>query len=551
MFSITSAHQNKEPSVTFIGSLYNEDTLKTKLSISKNSSTETLILKAFEKWRTKLINYFDGEFFLALYIPSEKFIFCARDKLGITPFYYHHSNNGFFASDTISQIANKLVSNKKTKLTQNLGFVAEYLCQNICSTEDTIYTEIKRLPASHSLTVKKKTLKIDKYYTPKISSYPTNYNFSEDLRKKLIASCSKRALDKNSLAVYLSGGIDSSIIAACLEDINPSSFQALSMKFSREDCDESQYIIELQKRFKHSQHWCCPSDNIQETLDSVVSRFKDLPDYANNAFSEPLLKKAQSLGLKNIMSGVGGDELFTGGTYPYTYLTKNLKLQTIYKQLKKDPRLYSYISNFTPQKIKNIIRKNNLSPNWIPAFFETSFIKESKIEQRLKNHYEFSFSRSLQKQKIEFAVFSGLAQLGLEQNYRHAKLHNLTHSHPFLDPSLLELALSIPEEKLHKNGLTKYILRKSFKEMLPATIIKRKDKANFSYIFPTLIKTLGGRKAFKNLALYDLAVLNRTEVLKLHDSLEELDKNKAFESINKSYQLWAILSVDAAARNLF
>jgi len=175
-------------------------------------SDAELILHAYEEWKEDCVKHLLGDFAFAIWDSNVDRLFCARDHLGVRQFYYHCANNRFVFSNTLNCLRrHSHVSNKLNEVAVG-DFLVFGLNQDPATT---IYADIQRLPKAHTLVVSRDSIRTNKYWQP--TATPVRYKAAHDYIvrfKELLTQAIEDRLHTPNISVMMSGGLDSSGIAA-------------------------------------------------------------------------------------------------------------------------------------------------------------------------------------------------------------------------------------------------------------------------------------------------------------------------------------------------
>ena len=240
--------------ITLHGRIDNKDELILKLSLKDDDPNRltdpVIILKAYERWGTSCPKWIIGDFAFAIWDQNR--LFCARDALGIKPFYYYLSNKKFIFSSEIDQI----LACAEVPFSCNKKYILNQINDQYPDSESTLVNGIERLPAAHTLTVSEKSLSKNKYWDP-YSITPQKYHSIDEYSEQFIElfTCVINSMLQTSstkIGVLLSGGLDSSSVVCGLKKVmeDKKSFkdvkiEGLSLTFPELDCDEKKSILEF------------------------------------------------------------------------------------------------------------------------------------------------------------------------------------------------------------------------------------------------------------------------------------------------------------------
>ncbi|MDM5263036.1 asparagine synthase-related protein [Sulfurovum sp. XTW-4] len=463
-------------------SLYNTIDLKNKLDIEDaNLSGNVILCYAYEEWGNDLLSHLGGDFSFVLYDSENKYYFCARDPLGVKSLYFTKTEDGYKFSSNIDELLNLPHMQKKP----NLKSMRTMLYQRTVDYTDTMYEGIYRLPPGHILTIKDGKEYLERYWYPE--KIKINYEITKDeATKKFIKFFShaieKRVSNLDKTAFEVSGGLDSSSVVSVLsQSITPYKIDSYSMDFKGLECDEGKYVDSILEKY-HLHHQKISTSKLDyKKIYSLNNLYKISPNWPITltfAMSLPMLEKMKTDGKRIVITGQGGDHLFTGTPYILYDLFRRFKFFTLYRELKFYPKPWSVIKAYIIKPllgervidvIKVLLGKNETNP----------FLKEgSEIEDLsqvvgMKNP---AYQNDLDM--ITSAFYSTV----MDGNLFHAAENHfgIEYRHPYFDLELVEFALSLPPEMKYKQRTIKWILRKAMDGILPDKIRDRKDKAEFS-----------------------------------------------------------------------
>ena len=515
----------------------NRDELISSLNLNgrpKETITDSeLILAAYEKWEETCPEKLLGDFSFAIWDAEKKKVFCARDPVGIKPFYYHFDEKTFrWASEPKAIFGDRVISKEP-----NLSLVCRCLKNQFDEPEETLYRNVYRLPPSYFMEAGMEGLHKKQYWDidPALEiRYRTNEEYVEhflDLFEDAVRSCMRNYGPSGAL---LSGGLDSSSIVCIAKKLSQrgrlpeNGFETFSMIYDNLPCDERPYIDEIVTQCEFKSNYFNFEDILpwldldQSKKYSDVLYLPTLYDFA------PLLEKAQQNGIRVMLDGLGGDDLFAPG---YNHLADYFRRGSIYKclmQLYWDTKISSYSSaslflNYClvpviPRPIKKMLKPlvNLFRKNGIPSWINKSVIQG--IEQNQDDTppcYSRKFPTYSQQR-----IYDGL-RLGWNNNFaldsfeRFASYFSMEIRHPFFNRHLIEFLIAVPEEKRWYHEYPKILLREATKGVIPDYVRMRKDKAEFS---PEIDAEFKERQAerINNLietsTLCDLGVIDRDKL---------------------------------------
>jgi len=475
--------QDQNYIITFNGEVYNFKELKKEL-LSKgykfNSNTDTeVLLNGYIEYKEKIVEKLNGMFAFAIYDKLLGKVFFARDRSGMKPLYYHQNKDGFYFSSEVKVLKH---------LSPKINFEAKVLYLLLGSVPEpfTIYEEILMFPSGNYgyFCDGKLDLNIfDEYkYEPKIIK-PYN-KIVKDVSVLMHNSVERHLISDAPIGTFLSGGLDSSVITAIASKFK-SNLQTLSLVFDSEKISEKYYQGLIVDKFKtnHTEYlineeiFLNSIDGFMESIDQPTI------DGLNTYF---VSKAAKDIGLRTVLSGVGGDELFYG--YPSFKNAKKLNL------LKKLPFfVISILKQSNKYKKLDLLRIDNILALYLPtrAVFSPSEISEIlNIEVTEVYRIIVKMWESNQKPNAKYIddkiSFLELNMYMKNQLLRDTDVFGMANSLeirvPFLDRELIDYVTRIEPNLKYNKNINKVILADSVKGMLPSEIFTR-PKMGFTLPF--------------------------------------------------------------------
>ncbi|MBD3355136.1 asparagine synthase (glutamine-hydrolyzing) [Candidatus Woesearchaeota archaeon] len=473
--------------IVYNGECYNFNELKKELSDKGHkfyTATDTeVLLHLYEEYGEDFLKKVDGMFSLCIYDKKKKSILLARDRFGKKPLYYSNIGGSFvFASELKT-----LLIHPDIKKQLNKGALKELFFYGFIPSPKTIFKNIEKLEAGCYLKLKGSKIDKKRYWNPElgyknIKNFKKNVDDTESLLKKAVE---KRLISDVPLGVFLSGGIDSSLVVSYMKDLlGAKRVKAFSIGFSEEKFDESKYAEKVAKHLGVNHEVKIFSE--KDSLEAVKKAYS----YLSEPMSDPsiiptyLLSKFTKNKVTVALSGDGGDELFLG--YP-KYLASRFLDKGIFKS-----RLSKCFINFA---VKSLFAKNNSKklkdfakglkfPSsirnqvWISPFSpeELGILFDSKCS--VFNPIQYHHSRFKGGNAVDESSYLDI-KLTLQDLYllkvdRASMANSLEVRSPFLDKDLAEFVFTIPyNQKLKRNKL-KAILKKIAEKRIPKEVIYRK-----------------------------------------------------------------------------
>ena len=300
-----------------------------------------LVLRSYECWGEDCARHIIGDFAFAVWDERNRKLFCARDLLGIRPFYYHFDGRAF----TFSSELRPLLEVPGFERRLNPGMFAEYLGNCITSQEETLYQGILRLPPAHALVLKNGALRVSRYFDfdpGKSIRYGSDQEYAEHFFEIFKEAVSCRLRSQTPVALWLSGGLDSSSIlgmAGHLVEqgaITDRQLATYTLTFSQPDADERAYVNDAARMWPFAAHAVDIHDVQVESLANQIQRNQDFPEFPNISPWQGLGAKASQNGCRVDMWGFGGDEWLTGDETHCADLLRQFRIPALIRQFRHD-----------------------------------------------------------------------------------------------------------------------------------------------------------------------------------------------------------------------
>ena len=472
--------------LVFNGEIYNYLEVRGELAdhdvvFSTNGDTEVL-LQALILWGPAAFDRLNGMWALAFLDRANGEIMLSRDRFGVKPLYTYSDERGLFIASEIKAILE--VAGRKFQVTRSVADA--FLHQGLLCTESaTFFAGIEQFPAGHFSRfqiedIGKKSLDPRRYWTIP-TTYPVELNESElveTVRETFIDSVKLRLRSDVPVGVLLSGGVDSSAIAATVHHLNPSrdDIRLISAVGENGRNDEQPFIDMMADHLKRNVEKVVldyPSSKAFDMI-SEATWFNDEPIGSFSTLAHYLLmKRARELGVTVLLSGQGADESLCGY---HKYLGFYLQKLIASGQWLIAARVFAtFMRRGTVFSQVNYREAKRYLPNWL-RFFETdvrgpALLMASEWTQVGLN------GGVMERQVLDLEMFSVPALVHYED--RMSMAHAREIRLPFLDYRLVSLLVPLSVQLKLRAGWTKWIFRKAMEPLLPPAIAWRKDKQNF------------------------------------------------------------------------
>ncbi len=552
-------HGPSGTTIVYNGELYNHVELREGLrgswSFRTRSDTEC-ILAAYERSGTACVRSLRGMFGFALWDESEQRLFAARDRFGIKPFYYALVDGVFYFASEAKALLPFLPSIRTDERA-----LAEYLTFQFTIGERTLFEGIKQLLPGHALIVEDGQVQTWRYWDVayEINHAQTAADVQQRIRELIEDSVEAHGRSDVPVGAYVSGGIDSSLIARLAADLPTSAGLAFHGRFAgMPGYDESAYAASAAIAAKAELHVIdITAADFAENVGQVV-RALDFPVAGPGAFAQYMVSKLAAQHVKVVLGGQGGDELFGGyARYLIAYLEQALKaaIDGTYRNGNYVVTIESIVPNL------GLLREYRplLQKFWEQGLFGPMDQRYFRLIDRSADMQDeidwaaldadrvfetfteiFNSSQNVRKEayfdRMTHFDFKTLLPALLHVEDRMSMAHGLESRVPFLDHPLVEFAATVPADIKFEGGKMKQLLRDTFSAEIPREVLDRRDKMGFPV--PLNEWFAGELKDLLQDALHSLAVNDRPFI-----NGKVVDRNRSSEQ-PFSRRTWGLLSLE-------
>jgi asparagine synthase (glutamine-hydrolysing) len=484
--------------ITYNGEIYNHagyrDELIARGHVYQTHCDTEAILHLYAEYGADCVEYLRGMFAFAIWDKRKKELFIARDRLGVKPLYYVHDEQGnlFFASEIKA-----LLEVGAVKAEVNYNALPDQLANHGTSGDETLFLGVKRLLPGHTLTWKDGRITIRQFwdvsFEPKHEAR-ADAEFVEEWRDLFRESVKLRLMADVPLGMFLSGGIDSSAIAAMMATMTGDRIKTFSVAFNEREANELEYARLVAERYRTDHH---------EIIITPEQFFAELPNLVWHE-DEPLgfiasvplyfVSKLAQRHVKVVLTGEGSDEILGG-----------------YGRYQKALALLSYgekYESFTPGFLREAVKTGVATlPGAAGRKLKRTFLAlDADIENLYFDNFTV-FNKAMQQKLLAPGARAKIAELNpyeklhgwLRETDAESLLDKLlyadtkTYLHellmkqdqmsmaasiesrvPFLDHKLVEFTAKMPVEMKLRGKTTKWVLREAMKGILPEEILTRK-----------------------------------------------------------------------------
>ena len=475
--------------IIYNGEVYNfkdirQDLISEGYSFDSNSDTE-VILKSYHFWGIDCVERFRGMFAFAIYDSEQQEIIIFRDRAGVKPLYYSQTDNALIFSSELRPLLNYPDFNKEI----DFEAVSSYLQFGYIHAPKTIFKTVQKLLPGYYLkyNIESKILVKECYWN--INDFYENQVAREDIVEELeatiIEAFNLRMIADVPVGVFLSGGIDSSLVAAIVQKYSKIPINTFTIGFEDKKYDESNYAKEIAKYLgtNHTELICNKEDAL--AIITKLPKIFDEPFADSSAIPTVLVSELAKKQVSVVLSGDGGDELFCG--YPsYVLMEKRFKLLSkipFRKTLRKISNIFPvpiFIQNKFNGKLYNKVVKfkNMLDHDDIVNTFKVanSVFSKDEIKGLIREGYFFSKdipATTSNLEKMMISDFKGYLPDDLMVKIDRSTMSaSLEGREPLLDHKIIEFAASL-QVSYKKN---KEILKSILGHYIPEELFLRKKQ---------------------------------------------------------------------------
>jgi asparagine synthase (glutamine-hydrolysing) len=549
--------------IVFNGEIYNYIELRDELGAAdfRTRSDTEVILRAYERWGASCLERLRGMFAFAVWDNATGALFLARDRFGIKPLYWAQTTAGFYFASEVKALLPFLPQRNV-----HHAALSDYFTFQFCIGSKTLMEGVHQLPAAHWMQVKSDQVPPQprRYWEV---HYDLDYDhteqwFTERLKALLTDSVDLHLRADVEVGSYVSGGIDSSLLAAIAREKRPTGrFRGFNGRFTDgPEFDESTYAHALGDERNMTMHVVDIGE--QDFVDHIakVIWHLDQPTAGPGSFPQYMVAREVGKHIKVVLGGQGGDEIFGGyarylvayfeqcikgaiegtlhsGNFVVTYesIIPNLETLRQYKPMlrefwasglfgERDERYWRLVNRantFGGILASGVIDQRATFEEFKTIFWGENVGKESYFDSM--THFDFK------------TLLPALLQV----EDRMSMAHGVEARVPFLDHPLVEFAATIPADVKFKNGELKRLLKSVFSPYLPEAIRHRKDKMGFPVPLNLWLKKGGAARDYIGDVLGSQRARERGYLAEGFSLDKVLDSQSVY-----GRNLWALLSLE-------
>jgi asparagine synthase (glutamine-hydrolysing) len=500
--------------IVFNGEIYNHRELRPVLEqrghrYATNSDTETM-LHLYEEYGEDCVHHLRGMFAFAIWDTRRRKLFCARDRLGIKPFYYAIAGDRFaFASE-----AKALFEIPGFQPRLNRRALPEFFAFGYISSDETLFEGVRKLMPGHrlqiDLTNQDAEPQVAQYWDLDISPSKCELSeteYVEQLRDQFTETVQSHLMSDVPVGVFLSGGLDSSSIAAVMADLRKEPIQTFSVGYAEDEYSELSYARQVAKHIgaEYNEVTLGPEEFFA-SLPQLIWH-EDEPLVWPSSVALYYVSRLAREKVKVVLTGEGGDEIFAG-YLKYRATLWNLRAGPLYRTL--TPQLLQQLTQkalttevipdwllrklrhsflYYPASIEKIYFDNFYSvfpQDQQPELFTRELTEELHETNPYANSMQFYHSNGtgggLLNRLLYLDIKTYLVELLMKQD-QMSMAASIESRVPFLDHKLVEFSARVPARYKVRGFSGKYLLRRAMAHRLPPEVLRRHKKG-----FPTPIR---------------------------------------------------------------
>lgn len=498
-------NENQDIWIVYNGEIYNHAELRAELEAKghryrSRSDTETIV-HLYEEYGRECVKHLRGMFAFVIWDRRTRTIFAARDRLGIKPLYYRWDGKAFLFGSEIKTI----LAYPGIEAEFNRGTLAEYLAFGYITGPETMFSGIRKLMPGHTFELSERgEPRIERYWdldVPVDEEAKPREHYVKTYRELLEGAVSSHLMSDVPLGVFLSGGLDSSAVAALTTKIRGDRIQTFSVGYGEEEFSELGFAHEVATHIGSDHHEVRMSrEEFFESLPRLIWH-EDEPIVWPSSVSLYFVARLARERVTVVLTGEGSDETLAGYTR-YAWTLTNARMDSTYRAV-------------TPSALRGLVRKairnSPLSASlhrklehtflvrdgasWSSFYYDNFFSAFSAAEQRelltedAVSHSGDAYAGSMGAwershgdllHRLLYAdINSYLVELLMKQD-QMSMAASIESRVPFLDHKLVEFTARIPEKYSIHGMAGKFILKEAVEDLLPRSIVYRKKMG-----FPT------------------------------------------------------------------
>jgi asparagine synthase (glutamine-hydrolysing) len=392
--------------------------------------------------------------------------------------------------------------------------------------------------------------------------YRHESEYAEHLRDLLHVAVRARLTDAGRIGIELSGGVDSSTVAAIARsDLGVHAADRillLSLVFPGLTCDERPFIEACHEAWRLPAYVVAAAGHeAGDTEDD--SRHLDFPYHPNGAMCSGMRRYARAAGIRVIMTGVGGDEWFSGSRYHLADDFRRGRIWNAIRQAQVDgqfepgPGALASLVTYgarpcAPAPIKALARRFRGAPSIHAPWIENAFAARANLAERLRVRPDAPAFPTLAQAEIFRGAIGGWAIHSAEMEARQARHLGIELRHPLADLRVARFALAIPETQRWSRRDRKHVLRAAAAGLVPDRVRLRGSKVDFTPVVVQALEAQGGAAFFRRLQTAALGWVNPAPLERMYGEMLSYDRAADPRCADTAWGLWMIAGIERWAR---
>jgi asparagine synthase (glutamine-hydrolysing) len=548
--------ESEESLLLFNGTIFNQSSLREEVGSLLSSSTVEFLVLCYKKWGVDLLKRVEGKFSLIIFDKREEQLILAKDKVGVLPLNFYYSKDLIIFGSRVSDFKEApgftpTISPEGLALYLQFGYIIQPNtifdgCYKVKSGELTFFDLSKREYFNHAY------WKLESLYEEEKFSYGED-TIVQEAHTLLKQSLQKTEVASEPVALSLSGGYDSSTLAALLKRESGHRVESFTIGFEERCINEAPYAKEIAKYLgiAHHEYYFKAEDALR-----IIPKLSEVYDepFADHAASPTLLtaELIREEGIDNLFIGDGGDEVFATADDVHFFqriqqIPKGLRAALVAPLKRVDVEKIPYFNTLynLPTKCDKFLEI--LSADTITQMTETrtKLFREKELQRFVKGYGEprattfneicFNGSSETVDEIIGTYFKTSMIDGELVKSYSATNHQNIHISTPFLDEKLIAYMARVPSDIKIKEGIKKYILKEIAHQHIPKSLLDR-PKSGFDIPF-----SLWMREELKDLVydqinekrLNEENIFYTSSIIKLRDDFYEGNNNY-------KYKLWRV-----------
>lgn len=545
------------------GEIYNSPDLRKMLQQRghqfKTATDVEVILHLYEEYGDNCVTHLRGMFAFAIWDKKHRSLFLARDHMGQKPLFYYQANGCFvFASEIKAILASGIV---KPKI--DLNALWHYVSLRYIPDQSSLFQGIEKLPAASTIFWKRGKVEIQKYWSPRFTEKlsGTERDFEEGLNSVMLETVKMHTLSDVPVGAFVSGGIDSSTVAAMMAIQSDEPVQSFSIGVEHEEFNELPYARLVSDKYQMIAHEEVVKADLIHLIPSMIYHMDEPSDpFGVGVY---LVSRLAADKVKVVLSGDGGDENFAGyDRYAgqrivdyYCALPEWFRKSFMAAMIRRIPESFGYKSLAQKAAWVNEMSFFSRGDRYAHSMSFLRFTAEAKKKlftskaraeltdpdsaAKILDYFEADNATDVVDRMLYTDLMTRMPDHLLALGDRMSMAHSLESRPVLVDYKLVEYAARIPANLKLKGRNLKYILKKVASRYLPPELLNR-PKQGFAFPIGTWMRTDLRQfmtRLFEESRFIQLGIFEQNYVSQLLD--EHLDGRA-----DHNYRLWILINLE-------